>query len=273
MTFANFSATRNAIGNSVSYDAASGARTVKPVNVNGNWDADAAVMYNTSIDSAGVWNIHTFTRASFNRYVSFLQPNLASSLQKNITKSLTLGERLAGSYRNSWLELELDGSADFTRTKNNLQSFSNLHTWQFAYGGTLSLSLPWNMSLSTDLHQTSRRGYSDASLNTNELLWNAQLSQSLLKGNALTVSLQFYDILHRQSNLSRVISAVSRTDTEYNSINSYIMLRATYRLNLFGGRNAMPRPKDAPPFDHRGPGMGPGPGPGAGGRPPMGGGF
>lgn len=115
--------------------------------------------------------------------------------------------------------------------------------------------------------------YRDASLNTNELLWNAQLSQSLLKGNALTVSLQFYDILHRQSNLSRVISAVSRTDTEYNSINSYIMLRATYRLNLFGGRNAMPRPKDAPPFDHRGPGMGPGPGPGAGGRSPMGGGF
>lgn len=274
MTFANFSATRNAIGNSVSYDAASGARTVKPVNVNGNWDADAAVMYNTSIDSAGVWNIHTFTRAGFNRYVSFLQPNLASSLRKNITKSLTLGERLAGSYRNSWLELELDGSADFTQTKNNLQSFSNLHTWQFAYGGTLSLSLPWNMSLSTDLHQTSRRGYSDASLNTNELLWNAQLSQSLLKGNALTVSLQFYDILHRQSNLSRVISAVSRTDTEYNSINSYIMLRATYRLNLFGGRNAMPRPKDALPFDHRGPGMGPGPGPGAGGgRPPKGGGF
>ena len=65
---------------------------------------------------------------------------------------------------------------------------------------------------------------------------------------------------------------MSRTDTEYNSINSYNMLRATYRLNLFGGRNAMPRPKDAPPFDHRGPGMRPG-GPGPGGRPPMGGGF
>ena len=141
---------------------------------------------------------------------------------------------------------------------------SNLRTWQFAYGGTLSLNLPWNMSISTDLHQNSRRGYSDASLNTNELLWNAQISQSMLKGNALTFSLQFYDILRQQSNLSRVINSVSRTDTEYNSINSYIMLRATYRLNLFGGKNAMPKPKDGPGFDRNGPGMGPG----GGQRPP-----
>lgn len=281
MTFANFSSTRNAIGNSVSYDAVTGARTVRPVNVNGNWDADAGLMYNRSIDSAGVWNVHTFTRANFNRYVSYLQLNRASNLEKNITNSVTLGERLAGSYRNSWLELELDGSVDYTRTKNNLQSVSNLRTWQFAYGGTLTLNLPWNMSLSTDLHQNSRRGYNDASLNTNELLWNAQVSQSMLRGNALTLSLQFYDILRQQSNLSRVINSVSRTDTEYNSINSYIMLRATYRLNLFGGKNAMPKPKDGPDFDRRGPGMGPreegrpsgGGRPGGGSGRPMGGGF
>ena len=185
-----------------------------------------------------------------------------------------MGERLAGSYRISWLELELDGSVDYTRTKNNLQSFSNLRTWQFAYGGTLNFNLPWNMSISTDLHQTSRRGYNDASLNTNELLWNAQISQSLLRGNALTLSLQFYDILHQQSNLSRVISDVSRSDTEYNSINSYVMLRATYRLNLFGGKNAMPKPPSGRDFDRQGPGMGPPSGgrPGGGGRPPMGGG-
>ena len=61
-------------------------------------------MYNTSIDSAGVWNLHTFTRANFNRYVSYLQLNRTSNLEKNITKSLTLGERLAASYRTSWLE-------------------------------------------------------------------------------------------------------------------------------------------------------------------------
>ncbi|MCR5076529.1 MAG: outer membrane beta-barrel protein [Prevotella sp.] len=275
MTFVNFSTTRNAIGNSVTYNAETGARTVQPVNVNGNWNANAAVMFNTSIDSAGVWNVNTFTRGGYNRYASYLQQNRLSSLEKNITNSLTLGERLSASYRISWLEVELDGSVDYTHTKNNLQSASNLSTWQFAYGGNLMVTLPWNMTLSTDLHENSRRGYNDASLNTNELLWNAQVSQSLLRGNALTLSLQFYDILHQQSNLSRVINATGRTDTEYNSINSYVMLRASYRLNLFGGKNAMQGPSGGRGFDRRGPGMGPRPAgrPMGGGRPRMGGGF
>ena len=78
--------------------------------------------------------------------------------------------------------------------------------------------MPWNMMLATNIDMNSRRGYSDASMNTNELIWNAQLSQSFLKGNALTLSLQFYDILKQKSNFSRMIDAYRRTDTEYNSV-------------------------------------------------------
>ena len=84
----------------------------------------------------------------------------------------------------------------------------------------------------------SRRGYADNSMNTNELIWNAQVSQSFLKGKALTISLQLYDILHEQSTFSRTISAMSRNDTEYNAITSYGMVHVIYRLNLFGGRGA-----------------------------------
>lgn len=195
-------------------------------------------MFNTSIDSAGIWNVNTFTNLNYNRYASYLQLRAMDEMAKNITNSTTVSERLSASYRLSWLEVELDGSLNYTHTKNNLQSASNLNTWQFAYGTNINLTLPWNMSISTDLHEQSRRGYNDASLNTNELLWNAQIAQSLLKGNALTLSVQFYDILHNQSNLSRAISATSRTDTEYNSINSYVMFKASYRLNLFGGKAA-----------------------------------
>jgi hypothetical protein len=88
----------------------------------------------------------------------------------------------------------------------------------------------------------SRHGDADASMNTNELIWNAQVSQSFLKGNALTISLQLYDILHEQSTFSRTITALSRNDTEYNAITSYGMVHVIYRLNLFGGRGAFGGP-------------------------------
>jgi hypothetical protein len=275
MSFFDYSNTRNAISNRVVYDETTGGRISQPDNINGNWNMNAGLMYSTAIDTAGVWNVNTFSNIGYNNYVGYISLSRTSSSQRNVTRSLNLSERLAGSYRNSWLEVELDGSFTYAHSKNQLQLQNNLNTWQFAYGGTVNVTLPWGMQLATDLHQNSRRGYSDKSLNTNELVWNAQLSQSFLKGSPLNVSLQFYDLLQRQSNFSRVINAYQRTDTEYNSINSYVMLHVVYRLNLFGGKEARQQMRNNRRPDGDGPGMPPG-GPGGGdnkkrfgnGRPP-----
>ena len=279
MTFLDYSNTRNAVSNRVTYDEITGGRTTQPDNINGNWNANAGLMFNTAIDSAGVFNINTFTNLGYNNYVGYISLNSTSGSQRNVTRSLSLSERLATSYRNSWFELELDGSFTYARSNNKLQLQNNLNTWQFAYGATLNFTLPWGMQLSTDLHQNSRRGYADRALNTNELVWNAQLSQSFLKGSPLSVSVQFFDILRQQSNFSRAVNAYQRTDTEYNSINSYAMLHVVYRLNLFGGKDARQQMRNKrPQGDDEGPrGMPPGGAPG-GVRPmgsgrPMGGGF
>ena len=270
MTFFHFASVHNAIGNSVTYDASSGARVVRPVNINGNWNLNAGVMFNTSIDTLGVWNVNTFTTVDLNRYASLLQQSRQSLVERNITNQTNLSERLTLSYRNSWLEVALDGSVEYNHTKNQLQSAQNLNTWRFAYGGSINLTAPWGTSLSTDLHMNSRRGYNDASLNSNELLWNAQVAQSFLRGKPLTISLQLYDILHNQTNFSRTVSAMSRSDIQYNSINSYAMLHVIYRLNLFGGKQARSgmRGQGGPGRPDR---MGPPPSgmrPGMGGRPP-----
>lgn len=273
MTYINYSNTRNSISNKVTYDETTGGRTTRPENINGNWNIDGAFMFNTAIDSTGYWSVNTFTNLNYNNYVGYISLD-GSNSQKNTTRTTTMGERLSGSFRNDWLDITLDGSLNYTHTRNLLQSQNNLNTWQFAYGGSINLYLPWGMSLSTDMHENSRRGYNDASMNTNELIWNVQLSQSFLKGKPLTVSLQYYDILHQQSNFSRTINAMQRSDTQYNSINSYAMLHVIYRLNIFGGKEA--RKEGRRNDDHMGPHdnsrrgdrMGPPPG-GGGNRPPM----
>lgn len=267
MTFVNFSTTRNSISNKVEYDEKTGGRTTTPENINGNWNVMGAFMFNCSIDSAGVWNINTGAHANYNNYVSYLSVDQNSSSLKNTTRSLTWRQNLSLSYRNDWAEFSLDGTLTYNKAKNKLQPTSNLNTWQFSYGPSMTLTAPWGTSLNSSLSISSRRGYSDSSMNTDEFVWNAQLSQGFLKGKPLTIMLQFYDILRQQSTFSRAISATSRTDTEYNAINSYAMLHVIYRLNLFGG-------KDARRGGPEGPG---GPG-GPGGRPnfhgrPFNGGF
>ena len=270
-TWLGFNTTSNAISNKVTLDPVTGVRTTRPENINGNWGAWGGFVFNTAIDTAGYFNVNTITNLNYQHMVGFVSLDEMLDSDKSVTKSVTINQRLAASYRNEWFEFELNGSLRYTHSRNDLQSSNNLDTWQFSYGAMLGITAPWGTALTTNINMQSRRGYNDTSMNTNELIWNAQVSQSFLKGKPLTVMLQIYDILRQQSTFSRSVTAMGRTDTEYNSINSYAMLHVIYRLNLFGGKHAQ----------QGGPGGPGGPGgfgrPGGPGRPggnrPGGGGF
>ena len=283
MTFLNYSTTSNNISSMVKYDADTGRRTTRPENISGDWNINGAFMYNFAVDSLGYFNINTFSMVSHNNNVSYLFNNERLVSQKNTTRSTTLTERLSMSYRSGWLEIEPNGMVSYTHARNKLQSASNMDTWTFAYGVNVNVTTDWGTSFSTSISENSRRGYNDNSMNTNELIWNAQISHGFLKGKPLTVMLQFYDILHEQSNFSRVINSMQRSDTEYNSVNSYIMLHVIYRMNLFGNRQARQgmggpgfgMPPGGMPGGMPGGGMPGGGRPGGfgGGRPGGGGGF
>ena len=242
MTFVNFSTTSNSVSNKTTYNTETGGTITRPENIDGNWNSNLGFMFNTALDSAAYFNVNTFTNLSYNHNVGYVSVNSLSDSEKSVTKAFGVGERLSASYRNQWFEFELSGSLNYTYRRSELQSNNNLDTWQFSYGAMTGLTAPWGTQLTTNINMQSRRGYSDESMNTNELIWNAQLSQSFLKGNALTLSLQFYDILQQQSTVSSVLNAMQRSDTEYNAITSYAMVHVIYRLNLFGGMSNMRGP-------------------------------
>lgn len=231
-----FSTTSNSISNMVTYNEQTGGRVTQPENINGNWNVNGNVQFTSAIDKEANWNVSTNTDVRYNNYVSYLSLNRQSSSEKNKTKTTEIRERLSGSYRNSWLEVDVNGNVQWQGARNELQSYNNRNTWHYSYGSSLNVRLPWNMTIDTSINMSSRRGYSDATYNTDELIWNAQITQELLSRRRLTVSLQFYDLLHQQTNFSRQLSANSRRDTEYNAINSYAMLHVVYQLRNFGGK-------------------------------------
>ena len=235
--FLNFSTTSNSVSNKTTLiDEKTGKTETRPENINGNWNTNLFLMFSTALDSAAYFNLNTSMNLSYNHNVAYVSVGDVKTSQESVTKSLGIGDRLALSYRNEWFEVELNGSLNYTRRRSELQENNNLDTWQFSYGGMIGITAPWGTALSTNMNMNSRRGFNDSSMNTNELIWNAQISQSFLKGNALTLSLQFYDILHQQSTISSVLSAIERSDTEYNAITNYAMLHVIYRTNIFGGR-------------------------------------
>ena len=235
VAYLNYRHIRNSISNMVRYDPETGGSISRPENINGNWNFNGGFTFNTAIDTLAHWNVGTDTRIRYNNFVSYVAQELADA-EKNTTRTLNLNQRLTAGYRNDWLEVTLDGRMNYQHSRNKLQPSANLNTWQFEYGGQFMLKLPLDFEVSMNIHQRSRRGYNDSSMNTNELLWNGQVSKPFLKSKSLIVALNFYDLLGQQSNYERWVNATSRTDTQYNSVNSYAMLHVRYRLNIFGGK-------------------------------------
>ena len=257
--------TRNSISNRTSYDETTGVRTTKPENINGNWSANIGGGFNTSLDSNNYFSINNFTSLNYSHNVSYLDP-LQYTQDKSKTNTTSVSENLGFEFRKDWFEAGINGSFTYNNSRNSVLTTGNMETWNFSYGAELSLIFDNGFSFSTDISESSRRGYSSSSMNTNELLWNAQASKSFLRGNALTVSLSWNDILRKRSNISRTIDAYQQSDSRYNAIYSYGMLRVIYKLNIFGGKNANGTENARSMWGGYGGGFGGGRGGGRGGR-------
>lgn len=251
----NFSNTSNDFGTRRITDRSTGTTVSRPENINGNWNIRGFFGFNTAIGPKKRFNINSFANGGFQNTVAYTGTGTiqdagnisniadinkifqnATSQQKATTKTTTIGERLGLSYRTDLWELGVNGSLTYSHSTNDIMSQGNMDTYTYSFGPRLTLNLPWGTSLSTDISDNARRGYTSSAMNTTEWIWNLQLSQSFLRTKNLILSIQFYDLLHQQSNISRSITAYERSDTWYNSINSYMMVHLIYRFNNAKGK-------------------------------------
>ena len=227
----NSTITRNAVAMGYIYDKATGVRTVTPQNINGNWnmsesmgvtipfDKDQKLVlsnnvshsYNHSVDLSGIDEVVGMTRSVVNTH--------------NLSETLRFDWKLSEKY-----SFGAKGRLSYQHSTSERQGFTDINSFDFNYGLTTQLELPWQMQISTDLTMYSRRGYSDSTMNPNELVWNARLSKRMMKGN-LTIMFDGFDILNKLSNVRRYINAQGRSETFYNVIPSYGLLHVIYRFN------------------------------------------
>ena len=252
---------RRSISNATIYDTQSGISYSRPMNIDGNWNAGAWMGFNTALDRDKHFNLNWNQNINYSRNVGYISSDLDdnakqfvsgtvdmsglfnymeqnSLLKKATTKNTNLGENLRINYRNDLIEVGVNGGMNYQHARNDMQKNGNRDTWFFNYGGNVVINTPWDMQFSSDISQQSRRGYDDESMNTNELIWNAQLSQNFLKSKNATISVQWYDILKQRSSISRNVSATNRSDTWTNAIHSYVMVHLIYRFNLIGNKEA-----------------------------------
>ncbi|MBO4215236.1 MAG: outer membrane beta-barrel protein [Bacteroidaceae bacterium] len=227
----NTNITENAIASGYIYNKETGVRTVTPDNVNGNWSFGANIGANIALDKDDKWRLNHRITYQHNNSVDLSGTNQSLVATKSVVKNNSINDGIILTWRpNSKYEFGTSGNLNYQHSTSNRDNFTQMNTYTFNYGVRTQIELPLDMQLSTDLTMYSRRGYSEASMNTNELVWNARMSKRLMKGK-LTIMFDGFDLLGNLSNVRRYVNAQGRTETFYNVIPSYGILHAIYRLN------------------------------------------
>lgn len=221
--------TQNAVSMGRSYDLATGVTTYRPDNINGNWNIGAELGFGQAIDHERHLMLSTTTSARYHHSVDYAAIGTTANERRTVN-NYNIDETLKGEYRlNGWY-VAATAHAGLTRLTSPSLHFKNVNAWDYNYGLKLTKQLVKNLDLDTEMMMWSRRGYSDPTMNSDELIWNASLAYAFGKLGQWVVKLEGRDMLRRQSSVRQTVNAQGRTETWYKTIPSYWMMHLIYQF-------------------------------------------
>lgn len=222
----------NSISNARFYDSASGVTTIRPTNINGIWRAWALGSYSRMMGKMKRWDFSNTFKFSFDHSLDYNSDQGSETLVKSAVDNLNIVNNLHVNYRIK--EMRIGAKVDFSWTQQeSLQHrFDRYSFTQINYGISVTSPIFWDINLSTDLMAYCRRGYTDASMNTTDWVWNAELSRPLGRKKQWVIKAIGFDLLQQISSIRRSINAQGWTETRYNTKPSYVMLTIFYRFDI-----------------------------------------
>ena len=221
----------NALAMSYLYNRSSGARIYRFENISGNWSWNTAFNFTTPLDKMRRLTLQIGSNTAFRDNADLIGFVGEGAPRRSIVHTLNQSNSLHLDYRQGNFQFSAKTQGAWTRATSRRNDFSTINAFDFNYGLTAQVELPWKLQISTDITMFSRRGYEDPSMNDNDLVWNARLSKQMFHGR-MSIMLDGFDLLSQLSNVRQVLNGQGRTETWYNVIPSYFMVHLIYRLNV-----------------------------------------
>lgn len=213
------------------YDRSTGVRHYSPDNVNGNYSITGSLNYNMPLDRKRRLTLNTASYVEYRHGVDLISTTDAAPSRSSVkvfwaTETVTLDYRMSSRFN-----VGFKTRFEWDNARSKREGFSKTNDYIVNYGPTMKVELPWLLQLSTDLTMYTRRGYSSADADRDNLVWNARLSRRIPKAN-LTLMVDGYDILGQLSNYTHALNSQGRTETYRNVIPRYVMFHVIYRFNV-----------------------------------------
>ena len=217
--------TDNAIAMGYTYDPATGIRTYRAQNVDGNWNM---ALHNGFVFRKKRLTFSSALNASHLQNVDLV--GVGTGMERSTVRTEGISTQINAGYTLGKHAISAKFDGGWRYVNSHREDFTNLNIWNYDYGLTATFQLPLHFQLSTDLTMFSRHGYHNASLNTDDLVWNARLSYTAMKGN-LIFMLDGFDILGQLSNVTYTLNGQGRAEIRRNVLPQYALFHVQYRLN------------------------------------------
>lgn len=235
----NASYSLNNVVNRTVTDPETGVRTTTYSNVDGNFQIFGMGMISRPLDRSH-WRMNARLNARYTSSAGYINGDF------NRSGNLVLGPTVGVTYSNSLFQMTVNPTYSYSLATNTLSRQPDRSTHTYGFTADANLSLPFGLTISTDVDFSTASGYLSG-FNTTQWLWNAEISYSLLRDRSLTLSVRARDILGQQKSVSRSVSANMISDSETNNLGRYVMFGITWKFNTLGkGSKSGINPQEMP---------------------------
>lgn len=226
-----YSITHNQMMPSLTYNPGTGGYVSKQTNVNGNWTWDnhleATHVFGQGrrwqlTNSLGMlWQRITYLGTTTGHYESLLVCTRRSRIDYKVQLMYRKNEKF---------DITPHFNFVLNHATGNQASSLNANARDYIYGLDMSWRLPYGWLMATDVNMFMRRGYG-AGMNTEDIVWNAQLTKNWMKGK-LQTRLTAYDILNQVHLNTYTITANGYQAQWQKGLSRYALLSVFYRIDI-----------------------------------------
>lgn len=224
----------NQIINATTLDTSTGKQTVKPVNVNGNFNLSGMIHNSIPLSRTPGQNLNTGTSVNYSN--SMIENNGVSGS----STTLTISQSVNVNYMYKELfDAMVGGSVNFNATNYSHSAATaagNTRYFDYNVNADVNFNLPLGFMIGSDVTCTMSRGR-QAGYNLTSTMWNANVAKYVFPKKQGLIKIQGFDLLRQHISVSRAVADNYIQDVQSNVLQQYFMISFTYFLNKFGGSN------------------------------------
>lgn len=214
------------------YDDSTGVSTSTPINVDGVWNAEGTLLFNTPLGNSP-FRLATFSKGKFSRSIGYVKVTNDDGSYSNIrstSDNYIAQQRLKLSYISDFIEVGGTTELIYNYATHSLLDNLNIDAWTSLNRAEVVVRFPYDITWNNSYEYLIRNGYG-GDMDEPQHILNSDVSMPVTRNKKGVLNIKLCDILGQRSIINRTVSSTYIEDYAYNTLSQYGMVSFSYNIS------------------------------------------